>query len=109
MELIAQIATTNDNGTESYQPLNVPLNQKIEYQGVPVWFFSGFPSAKKGLNLGKEKGFIFSPAMTKWLWQNIKNYDILDNHYLFSYAPSCAAQIARWHNIPYTIRTQGDN
>lgn len=53
------------------------------------------------------KEFIFSPALTKWLWQNIKDYDILDNHYLFSYAPSCAAAIARWHNIPYTIRTQG--
>ena len=92
----AEIVTTNHNGSES---LDVPLYQKIEYERVPVWFLPYFSPPMKE--------FIFSPAITKWLWQNIKNYDILDNHYLFSYAPSCAAAIAKWHNIPYTIRTQG--
>ncbi len=92
----AQIVTTNHNGSK---PLDVPLYEKIEYEQVPVWFLPYFSPPMKE--------FIFSPALTKWLWQNIKNYDILDNHYLFSYAPSCAAAIARWHNIPYTIRTQG--
>ncbi|WP_414623457.1 glycosyltransferase [Calothrix sp. CCY 0018] len=92
----AEIVTTNHNGSKL---LDVPLYQKIEYQGVPVWFLPYFSPPMKE--------FIFSPAMTKWLWQNIKNYDILDNHYLFSYAPSVAAAIARWHNVPYTIRTQG--
>ncbi|MBV6623070.1 MAG: glycosyltransferase [Rivularia sp. (in: Bacteria)] len=91
-----EIVTTNHNGSK---PLDVPLYQKIEYQGVPVWFLPYFSPPMKE--------FIFSPAMTKWLWQNINNYDILDNHYLFSYAPSTAAAIAKWHNIPYTIRTQG--
>jgi glycosyltransferase involved in cell wall biosynthesis len=37
----------------------------------------------------------------------VQNYDVLDNHYLFSYAPTCAAAIARWKKIPYTIRTMG--
>jgi glycosyltransferase involved in cell wall biosynthesis len=92
----AEIVTTNHNGS---QPFDVPLYRKIEYQGVPVWFLPHFSPPMKE--------FIFSPAMTKWLWQNINNYDILDNHYLFSYAPSAAAAIAKWHNIPYTIRTQG--
>ncbi|NJN10495.1 MAG: glycosyltransferase [Richelia sp. RM2_1_2] len=92
----AEIVTTNHNGC---QPLDVPLYKKIEYEQVPVWFLPYFSPPMKE--------FIFSPALTKWLWQNIKDYDILDNHYLFSYAPSCAAAIARWHNIPYTIRTQG--
>ena len=92
----AEIVTTNHNGS---QPFDVPLYRKIEYQGIPVWFLPHFSPPMKE--------FIFSPAITKWLWQNINNYDILDNHYLFSYAPSAAAAIARWHNIPYTIRTQG--
>ena len=92
----AEIVTTNHNGLK---PLDVPLYQRIEYEQVPVWFLPHFSPPLKE--------FLFSPAMTKWLWQNIKNYDILDNHYLFSYAPSVAAQIARWHNIPYTIRIQG--
>ena len=94
--IAAEIVTTNHNGS---QPFDVPLYQKIEYKGVPVWFLPYFSPPMKE--------FIFSPALTKWLWQNINNYDILDNHYLFSYAPSCAAAIAKWHNIPYTIRTQG--
>ena len=91
----AEIVTTNhhDLGT-----LDVPLNQRVEYLGVPVWFLPVSHSIKE---------YIFSSALTKWLWQHIGNYDILDNHYLFSYAPSCAAAIARWKHIPYTVRTQG--
>ncbi|MCL1470628.1 glycosyltransferase [Argonema antarcticum] len=92
----AEIVTTNDNGATL---LDVPLNQRIEYEQVPVWFLPRFSPPLKE--------FIFSPAITKWLWENIKNYDILDNHYLFSYSSSCAGAIARWQNVPYTVRTMG--
>lgn len=92
----AEIVTTNNDGTKR---LDVPLNQLIEYRGVPVWFVSAFPFPLKE--------YIFSSALTKWLWQNIDNYDILDNHYLFSYASTCAGAIARFKKIPYTVRTQG--
>ena len=92
----AEIVTTNDNGTSL---LDVPLYQKTEYEEVPVWFLPRFSPPLKE--------FIFSPAITKWLWQNIRNYDIIDNHYLFSYASSCAGAIARWQKIPYTVRTMG--
>ncbi|MCA1995411.1 MAG: glycosyltransferase, partial [Coleofasciculus sp. S288] len=37
----------------------------------------------------------------------IRHYDILDNHYLFSYAPTCAGMIARRQGVPYTVRTMG--
>lgn len=92
----AEIVTTNDNSTSL---LDVPLYQKTEYEQVPVWFLPRFSPPLKE--------FIFSPAITKWLWQNMSNYDILDNHYLFSYASTCAGAIARWQNIPYTVRTMG--
>ncbi|MFB2833808.1 glycosyltransferase [Floridanema evergladense] len=88
----AEIVTTNDN-------VDVPLYQCVEYAQVPVWFLP-----KSSLSL---KEYFFSPAITKWLWQNIRNYDILDNHYLFSYASTCAGAIARWQKIPYTVRTMG--
>lgn len=92
----AEIVTTNDNDTNL---LDVPLNQRIEYEQVPVWFLPRFnPPIKQ---------YIFSPAITNWLWQNIRNYDILDNHYLFSYSSTCAGAIARWQNVPYTVRTMG--
>ena len=92
----AEIVTTNNNGTKL---LDVPLNQCVEYQNVPVWFLPTFPNPLKE--------YIFSSALTKWLWQHLNNYDILDNHYLFSYAPTCAGAIARFKKIPYTVRTQG--
>ncbi len=92
----AEIVTTNHNGST---PLDVPLYKKVEYEQIPIWFLPYFSPPMKE--------FIFSTALTQWLWQNIRNYDIIDNHYLFSYAPTCAAALARWHNIPYTVRIQG--
>jgi len=92
----AEIVTTNDNAATL---LDVPLNQRITYQQVPIWFLPRFSPPLKE--------FIFSTALTQWLWQHIQDYDILDNHYLFSYASSCASAIARWYQIPYTVRTMG--
>lgn len=92
----AEIVTTNDRGASL---LDVPLYQCVEYEQVPIWFLPRFSPPLKE--------YIFSPAITQWLWQNIQNYDILDNHYLFSYASTCAGAIARWQNIPYTVRTMG--
>ncbi len=54
---------------------------------VPVWFL---PFKRPAL-----KEFLFSPAATQWLWEHVRDYDVLDNHYLFCYAPTCAAAIAR--------------
>ena len=103
----AEIATTNDNGAENSQLLEVPLKQRINYEGVPVWFFPVFSPASQGVSVGQDRGFLFSSAITQWLWQNICNYDLLDHHYLFSYASTCAGAIARWQSVPYTVRTMG--
>ncbi|WP_353930099.1 glycosyltransferase [Okeanomitos corallinicola TIOX110] len=90
-----EIATTNDDDGSL---LDVPLFECIEYQGLPVWFFP--PNAQI-------KAFLPSFSFSSWLWENIKNYDLLDNHYLFSYLPTCAAMISQFQNVPYTIRTMG--
>ena len=87
-----EIVTTN------HDQAIVPLETLTEYQGVPVWFLPITSTLKE---------YIFSASLTKWLWQHVADYDLLDNHYLFSYAPSCAAAIARLQHIPYTLRTQG--
>ncbi|MBF2004235.1 MAG: glycosyltransferase [Chlorogloeopsis fritschii C42_A2020_084] len=92
----AEIATTNDNGLSL---LNVPLNQRTEYEQVPVWFLPRFSPPLKE--------FIFSTAITQWLWQYLRNYDIVHNHYIFSYAPTCAGAIARHLRVPYIVRTIG--
>jgi glycosyltransferase involved in cell wall biosynthesis len=92
----AEIATTNDNGAGV---LDVPLNQRIEYEQVPVWFFPRF--------LPPMKQFIFSSELTGWLWQNVRDYDLVNTHYLFSYASTCAGAIARRQQVPYLVRTIG--
>jgi glycosyltransferase involved in cell wall biosynthesis len=91
----AEIVTTNHDHESN---LDLILNQLIEYEGVPVWFLPVDYALKE---------YIFSSALAIWLWQRISDYDLLDNHYLFSYVPTCAAAIARHQKIPYTVRTQG--
>jgi len=92
----AEIATTNDNGSEL---LDVPLYKRIEYEQVPIWFFPRFSPPMKE--------FIFSTSLTRWLWHHLRDYDTIETHYLFSYASTCAGAIARLQGIPYTVRTIG--
>ncbi|WP_017303904.1 glycosyltransferase [Spirulina subsalsa] len=100
----AEITATNDHGPGV---LEVPLGERVDYEGVPVWFFPRFSSPFSQVSLGGDRGFLFSLAWTRWLWQNLHHYDVLDLHYLFSYGSSCAGAIARQQKIPYTVRSMG--
>lgn len=91
-----EIVTTNDDGNTL---LDVPLRQRIEYKEVPIWFFPRVSS--------RMKEYIFSPELAPWLWEHMGDYNLVETHYLFSYAPTCAAAIARWQGIPYVVRTMG--
>ncbi|MEL7067690.1 MAG: glycosyltransferase [Cyanobacteria bacterium J06581_3] len=99
----AAIATTNHGMPSS---LSAHTHRQIDYTydtennlSAPVHFLSyTHPPLKE---------FIFSKALTHWLWNNLSAYDLVDNHYLFSYPPTCAAAVARRKGIPYTVRTMG--
>jgi glycosyltransferase involved in cell wall biosynthesis len=92
----ARIATTNDDMPGK---MDVPLNQEVNHQGIPTYFFS-----RSSIRI---KEFLFSADLTWWLWKNIKNYDFLIAHGLWSYGPDCLAIMARLQGKPYATRTMG--
>ena len=88
------IATTDADGDGR---LPVELNRTSIYKGVPTIFFSRQWS----------EAFKYSQPLSRWLDANVKNFDVVHIHAVFSHACLAAAKACRKHSIPYIVRPLG--
>jgi glycosyltransferase involved in cell wall biosynthesis len=103
----ATIVTTNDQGNEL---LDVQLHQWIDYsmnavdheQTIPICVFPKVSSP-----IASIQEFTFSSALTIWLFQHMRKYDLIHIHAVFSYPSIIAMILARAFNVPYIIRPLG--
>ena len=95
----AEIATTNDNGDRI---LDVPLNQLVEFEGVPTRFFSRYSP-----NIRAIREFAFSKSFKRWIDQNLDQFDLVHVHAIFSFSSTYAMLCARRKGVPYVVRPIG--
>ena len=96
----AAILTTNDHGPGLHPGLVTGRWQW--HQGVPVLAFPRWSPPVAAL-----REFAFSPALSLWLARNLKRYELLHIHALFSYPSTSAMAQARWAGVPYILRSIG--
>ncbi len=96
----AAILTTNDHGPGLHPDLVTGRWQW--HQGVPVLAFPRWSPPVAAL-----REFAFSPALSLWLARNLKRYELLHIHALFSYPCTSAMAQARWAGVPYILRSIG--
>jgi glycosyltransferase involved in cell wall biosynthesis len=90
----AEIATTNaDENGDTPLPEALPATVK----DVPVYFFARQHRWR----------YKFSWPLTKWLKRNVRQYDLLHIHGLFSYSTAAAAFYSRKNRVPYIILPHG--
>jgi len=88
------LATTDADGQSR---LTVGLETALEYSGVRTIFFPA--------RLGER--FNYSPAVARWLDENVKNFDLVHVHAVFSHPSLAAARACRKHGVPYVVRPLG--
>ena len=88
----AVIATTNAHMRDT-----VPLGECVEWEGVPVYFFAHQSPPM----------YAFSWGLTRWLHQNVRDFDIVHAHSVFSYCTSVGSFYARKYGVPYIVAPEG--
>jgi glycosyltransferase involved in cell wall biosynthesis len=88
------IATTDDDGPDGH--LDVLLGQPVVHDGVTCWYFRR-----------QTRFYTASWPLAQWLRQNVRQYDLVHIHALFSCASLLAAFYAYRNGIPYVVRPLG--
>src|SRR5579883_1635946 len=92
--IAADVATTDDDGDTAR--LDVPLDRFVDVQGQRVRYFP-----RQTLK------YAFSAPLLAWLLRNVRAYDLVHTHGLFSFGPLAAAWCARAAGVPYIMRPAG--
>jgi len=85
-------ATTDDDGPARRLEIDAPL----QGHGLRRIYF------RKWFDFYK-----VAPAMLPWLWRNVRTFDVVHIHSLFSFASVAAGLMARGRGVPYIIRPLG--
>lgn len=87
------VFTTNSNLTE---PLDVPVNQPVNVDGVEVWYFEQRKTFERLPipYLAKSIGFLYTPAMRAQLERTIHSFDLVHTHLPFVYPTFLAGRAA---------------
>lgn len=88
-----EVATTDAEGAGR---MTIPLGIPIEEQGVIYWHFPR-----------QTTFYSVSLPLSAWLGQNVKRFDVVHIHGLFSYANTVAAWHAHRAGVPYIVRPFG--
>jgi glycosyltransferase involved in cell wall biosynthesis len=88
------LATTNANGSSN---LDIPLNTWIAEKNYRIQYFSCW----------NFQDYKISFPLTKWLFQEVKNYDIVHTIAVFSYTTSIAHLACQIKQVPYIMNPQG--
>ena len=86
---------TTDGDSQGWRQA-VPLNQPVKQYGATVWYFKR-----------QTRFYTASWPLTRWLASQIKDYDLIHIHCLFSYAALPAAFYATRYHVPYIVRPLG--
>ncbi|AFY43865.1 hormogonium polysaccharide biosynthesis glycosyltransferase HpsP [Nostoc sp. PCC 7107] len=91
------ILTTDSNGDNGQQPLDVPLNRPIKQDGYEIIYFRCAPFRR----------YKFSLDLLNWLKNHANEFDLAHIHALFSPISSAAATVCRQQKLPYILRPLG--
>lgn len=82
--------------------LKVPLHQWTEHEGVPVLFLPRVPARQHTL-----VGFTYTPGLRAWLHDNVREFDFVHVHTVFSHPANVTMEVCRKWKIPYCVRPLG--
>src|ERR1051325_11715638 len=83
-------------GTDELQALQLSNGIQTTNDGVDYFYFPR-----------QTEFYKVSLPLSRWLSENIRNYDLIHIHALFSYSSYRSASLARKHGVPYVIRPLG--